>query len=60
MGYWFKCFPQLDSENHCFVSPRLEKVSACEGEEEASLTGGGVGRAGGMSDEKDVARIGAA
>ena len=56
MGYWFKCFPQLDSENHCFVSPRLEKVSACEGEEEASLTGGGVGRAGGMSDEKDVAR----
>lgn len=42
MSYWFKCFPQLDLENHCFISSRLEKLSSCVREEEARLTEGGV------------------
>ena len=47
MSYWFECFPQLDLEKHCFISPRLEELSSsCETGEEARLPSGSGGMAG--------------
>lgn len=41
MGYWFKCFPQLDAEKYYFISPSLgQSNSSCEREKEASLHSG--------------------